>query len=159
MIKNERQCSTTKAQAAKLEAALARLTDESHDSGDQPVHPRLRKAQEEALKSQLVDLREELAEYQALRDGKRCVLALTSFSELPRALVKARIAAGITQRQLAKRLGLKEQQVQRYEATDYASASLARVAAVVEALGLEVREEILLPADAQPSETAVDAPA
>jgi hypothetical protein len=47
-------------------------------------------------------------------------------------------------------LGLKEQQIQHYEATEYASASLARVAAVIRALGLTVREEIVL-SQTQPS--------
>jgi len=39
------------------------------------------------------------------------------------------------QKSLARRLGLKEQQIQRYEASEYASASLARVLSVVEVLG------------------------
>ena len=36
------------------------------------------------------------------------------------------------QKSLAGRLGLKEQQIQRFEASEYASASLARVRCVVE---------------------------
>lgn len=63
-------------------------------------------------------------------------------------LIKGRIAAGLTQRQLADRLGLKEQQMQRYEATDYASASLARVSEVIAALGIEVKEAVVPPARA-----------
>jgi ribosome-binding protein aMBF1 (putative translation factor) len=114
------------------------------------VHPQLQRAQEDALRSQIADLREQLAEYEALRGRKHKVLALESFEEFPRALVQARIAAGISQKELAKRLGLKEQQIQRYEATEYASASLARVAAVIRALGLTVREEIVL-SQTQPS--------
>ena len=39
------------------------------------------------------------------------------------------------QKSLAGRLGLKEQQIQRYEASEYASASLARVRSVAEVLG------------------------
>ena len=42
----------------------------------------------------------------------------------------------MTQRELGLALGLKEQQVQRYEASRYASASLSRVTAVGRALGL-----------------------
>ena len=38
--------------------------------------------------------------------------------------------------QAAERLGLQEQQIQRYEATDYASASLTRIKEVVSALGI-----------------------
>jgi ribosome-binding protein aMBF1 (putative translation factor) len=123
------------------------------------VHPQLQRAQEDALRSQIADLREQLAEYETLRARKRKVLALESFEEFPRALVKARIAAGISQKELAKRLGLKEQQIQRYEATEYASASLTRVTAVIRALGLTVREEIVLPRAQTPPEADGKGPA
>jgi ribosome-binding protein aMBF1 (putative translation factor) len=151
MIKNARQYQITKSQVAKLEHALTQLTATPKSGGS--VHPRLQRAQEDALRSQITDLREQLTEYEALRARKRKVLALESFEEFPRALVQARIATGISQKELAKRLGLKEQQIQRYEATEYASASLARVAAVIRALGLTVREEIVL-AQAQTSPKA-----
>jgi len=39
---------------------------------------------------------------------------------------------------------VKEQQVQKYEATDYTSASLARARAVIQALGVSVKEEVSL---------------
>jgi HTH-type transcriptional regulator/antitoxin HipB len=38
-------------------------------------------------------------------------------TELLVALIEARIAAGLTQKALADRLGVAEQQIQRYEAT------------------------------------------
>jgi transcriptional regulator with XRE-family HTH domain len=140
MIKNERQYRITKAQVTKFEHALAQ------GGAGPPVHPLLRKAQEDALQSQLVDLRAELEAYEALRAVGPTVIELTSFEDLPRALIQARIATGISQKELAERLGLKEQQMQRYEATDYASASLTRVTEVVRALGLKVREGLILPA-------------
>jgi transcriptional regulator with XRE-family HTH domain len=59
-------------------------------------------------------------------------------------LIRARIARGLTQRDLAIKLGLKEQQIQRYEETDYASASLARINEVIRALDIEVKEEVIL---------------
>lgn len=65
-------------------------------------------------------------------------LILYSLSELPATLIKARIAAKLSQKALAERLGLKEQQIQRYEATEYASANLARVIEVSEMLGLKL---------------------
>ena len=142
MIKNERQYRITRAQAEKFERALAELLASPGTPG---VHPVLQKAQIEALRSQLGDLKAELEEYQALRSGKRRVLTLASFDDLPRALVQGRIAAGLSQHDLAAKLGIKEQQIQRYEASDYQSASLARVAAVVRALGLRVQEEVFLP--------------
>jgi transcriptional regulator with XRE-family HTH domain len=142
MIKNERQYRITKAQAAKLAHALEQLTS---SSGGTQGHPLLHKAQEDALRSQIADLHAQLEAYEALQSQQHAVLELASFEELPRALIQARIAAGISQKDLAERLGLKEQQVQRYEATEYASASVARVSEVIRALGIRMREEILLP--------------
>ena len=142
MIRNARQYRITHAQAMKLEQALAQVKARAAHS---TVHPRLLHAEQEALASQLADLREQLAAYDALRTRKRPVLRLKSFDEFPRALIQARIAMGLSQKDLAKRLGLKEQQIQRYEATDYAGASLARVSEVIRALGLKVHEKIILP--------------
>lgn len=50
-------------------------------------------------------------------------------------LVALRRASGLTQAELAERLGVKRQQVQRWEANSYASASLARVDRTAKALG------------------------
>ncbi len=143
MIKNERQYRITKAQATKLEQALEHLT--TGVVGGTQVHPLLHKAQEDALRSQIADLHSEIEEYEALQSQRHTVLELASFEEFPRALIQARIAAGISQKDLAERLGLKEQQVQRYEATEYASASMTRVSEIIRALGIRMREAILLP--------------
>lgn len=140
MIKNDRQYRITKAQAEEFEQALASL-----NAAPAPgLSPLIRKAQLDATRSQLDELNCELAEYDALVAGKQRVLELASLEELPRALIRARIASGLTQRDLAERLGVKEQQVQRYEATDYSAASLARINEVVVALGLTVREDVFL---------------
>ena len=143
MIKNKRQYCVTKAQADKFEHALAEFQQRPRGKG----HPLLRKAEEEALASQLADLKAELAEYDALRSGEQKHLSVTSFDDLPRTLIQARIAAGLSQKELARRLGLKEQQIQRYEATDYASAKLSRLRDVMQALGVQLRLESVLTAD------------
>jgi transcriptional regulator with XRE-family HTH domain len=109
------------------------------------VHPRIRQAQRDAIRSQIDELREELVAYEGLQAGHSKVLELSSLDELPAALIQARVAAGLTQRQLADRLGMKEQQLQRYEATDYAGASLERIREVVAALGVTMREDVFLP--------------
>ena len=99
----------------------------------------------ESLESELEILREQLAEYEALRSGRIAVLELDSLTALPDALIRARIAGGLTQKELATRLGLKEQQIQRYEATRYAGVSLERIQAVAEALGVKIHERVILP--------------
>ena len=124
MIKNERQYRITKAQAARFSAALNGLRQRS---GDEGIHPLIAKAQEDALSSQLSDLENELREYESLKAGDFQVDSLGVVADLPSILIKARIAQGLSQRDLAERVGLKEQQIQRYEATDYSSANLARI--------------------------------
>ena len=143
MIKNARQYKITKTQAKKFEQALANFAHVKER--DKITHPLLLKAQEDALDSQLKDLKAEILEYENLTRGKLQKFEIESIDELPRTLIAARIALGLGQRDLAERLGLKEQQIQRYEATDYASASLSRVIEVVNALNLKVHENIFFP--------------
>jgi len=54
--------------------------------------------------------------------------------------VRARIARGLSQTDLATQLNIKPQQVQRYEATNYMSASLARLIEVAAALDVKISE-------------------
>ncbi len=132
MIHNARQYRITKAQAAKFAEALKAF--DTRPAAHLGVHPKLVKAQCDALASQLESLNEEINEYERLRKSRRRQIDLAVVTDLPQALIRARIAAGISQRELALRLGLKEQQIQRYEATKYASASLSRVIEVAQAI-------------------------
>ena len=135
MIKNERQYRISRNQADRFSQTLDSLGRRSKESREE-THPLIAKAQEDALRSQLADLQEQLSEYESLKAGNFEFRHLNLLSELPTALIRARIARGLSQRDLAERLKLKEQQIQRYEATDYASASLARIKEVINALGV-----------------------
>ncbi len=81
-------------------------------------------------------------EYESLKAGNFEIEDLNLVAELPATLIKARISQGLSQRDLAERLSLKEQQIQRYEATDYASASLARIKEVESALRVEANTSV-----------------
>ncbi|MCY3660589.1 MAG: helix-turn-helix transcriptional regulator [Caldilineaceae bacterium] len=135
MIKNERQYRITKKQAACFLQTLELLRQQPAEAGI--VHPLVAQAREDALRSQLADLEEQLQEYEALKAGSFDLDALNGVAELPSILIKARIALGLRHKDLAERLGLKEQQIQRYEATDYATASLTRINEVANALRME----------------------
>ena len=132
MIKNERQYRIAKAQAAKFEEALKNFGTESRKN--RTTHPRLIEAQRAAIQSQLESLRNELAEYEDLESGNTPPPDLQYISVVPRDLIRARIAAGLSQKELAKRLGMPEQQIQRYEAKQYESVSLARISEVAKVL-------------------------
>lgn len=139
MIKNERQYRITRSQAQKFENAIRELEAGERQEG---VHPLLHQAQVNALRSQLQELQTDLSEYDALRAGGKSTYDFMHFEQIPSALIQTRIAQGLTQEELAERLGLQPQQIQRYESSDYQSASLSRVAEVVRALDLPVPEAL-----------------
>ena len=139
MITNERQYRITKAALKKFEKAIA-----AHELG-QPspdVHPRIYQAMGDALRSEADGLRDQLQGYERLRAGRVKQRTLRSLSELPKAIIEARIAARVTQKGLADRLGVAEQQVQRWEATEYAGVSVERMQQVADALGVTITEKV-----------------
>lgn len=133
MIKNERQYRITRAVTKGFETRLREL--DVHVAAEEPL---LRKAQTDAVTSQLEELSGQLEEYEALTSGEITSWHFSTLDELSDALIRARIASGLSQRDLAGQLGLKEQQIQRYEATDYEAASLARVLEIADTLGLRI---------------------
>jgi transcriptional regulator with XRE-family HTH domain/dephospho-CoA kinase len=135
MIKNERQYRITKSQAQKFDHAIYELEANEQQQG---LDPLLYQAQINALRSQLRDLQADLSQYDALREGGKPSYDFAQFEQIPSALIQSRIAQGLTQEELAQRLGLQPQQIQRYEANDYQSASLSRVADVIRALNLPI---------------------
>jgi transcriptional regulator with XRE-family HTH domain len=139
MITNERQHRITKAQIRRFEVALAHAVEEQPVAG---LHPRLHQAMIDGLRSQRDDLREEVGEYEALREGKIKRRVLRSLLDLPNVLIEARIVCRLTQKELGKRLGVAEQQVQRYEKTRYAGVSIERLQEVADALGINLKKTV-----------------
>lgn len=138
MITNERQYRITSAQLEKLKTAID--TFDIKASAERTKSKILVKAEIDALRSEFENLSVQLHEYETLKSGAVEILKASNLEELPSILIRARIAKGLSQRQLADALGLKEQQIQRYEAEEYASANLRRLADVARALGLNISE-------------------
>lgn len=139
MITNERQYRITKAQLKRFEDDIT-AHDARTPSAD--VDPRLQQAMRDALASEADELRAQLEHYEQLRDGTITGRDLDSLRDLPTALIEARIAANLTQRALADRLEVAEQQVQRWEATAYAGVGLERLQDVADALHTRIRENV-----------------
>ena len=140
MITNERQYKVTRTQAAKFEQAIKEFNELSLI--EQGLDPLLIRAQRDALVSQLEDLQKEINKYEDLKSRKVTQLFATDPSELGQKLIEARIAQGLSQRELANRLGMKEQQIQRYEQERYASASLARLTKIWAALEVKFQFDL-----------------
>jgi transcriptional regulator with XRE-family HTH domain len=136
MITNERQLQIARRDIERFEEVL---NGEMAEAG---VHPTILQAQRDAVEAQLKELRADVDGYLKLRSGKVREFTIDSLAELPRALINCRIASGMTQRELADRLSLKEQQIQRYETQNYSGASFARIADVADAVGIELPKEL-----------------
>ena len=138
MISNERQYKITKSQLRKLKEAAAEYDIDS--SVEQLGSEILAAAELEALKSEIDVLHNQMLEYEKLKSGKKITLKATGLAELARILIQARIVRNLSQRELAERVGLKEQQIQRYESEAYASASLRRLMEITKALQIDITE-------------------
>ena len=139
MITNGRQYRITKAEISKFEEAVAAARETDPSPG---VDPQIHMAMGDALASQLDELKEDVLQYENLRAGGIRQRVFRSLLELPQALIEARIVAHLSQRELAERLDLHEQQIQKYEATGYAGASLERIQEVADELGIEIEESV-----------------
>ncbi|WP_157220480.1 XRE family transcriptional regulator [Flavisphingomonas formosensis] len=135
MITNEKQYRSTRALIEKLTASASAL---SADRTDLPAV--LIEAQRAALKSQIDELEEDASFYDKLRSGQISAFSAESLHDLPDILIQARIARGMSQKDLGTFLGLKEQQIQRYEAERYRSASLDRLIEIADALSVRISE-------------------
>jgi HTH-type transcriptional regulator/antitoxin HigA len=96
----------------------------------------------DAIASEADELRSQLNHYEQLRNGEITGREISSLRELPSALIEARIAARLTQRELAARIGVAEQQIQRWEASQYSGVSLERLQSIADALGVNIHETI-----------------
>ena len=69
---------------------------------------------------------------------------VNSIVDIAVALIQARIARHWTQKQLAEKLDLPEQQIQRYESSRYKGVALERLQEIADALGVRVQEVVTL---------------
>ena len=138
MITNERQYRITKRQLSSLRKTLADFNPK--EIAERVGSDILAAAELNALRSEEASLSSQLREYELLRSGKITQLRASSLEELPSILIRARIAQGLSQRELAELVGVKEQQIQRYESDEYATASLHRLREIAEALRLSITE-------------------
>ena len=144
MIKNSKQLALTKKRIKGFSDTISKLKTEKPN-----FTPLLAKAQIDALAYQKDELVKQAEEYELLLTGNLAMFDVNSISDLPKALIMSRISMELTQKDLADRLGMKEQQIQRYENTEYGSASFKTLVSIVEALDLKITEDVFLPRESR----------
>lgn len=152
MIKTERQFVNARQAIRELEEALKKQIAESIPPG---VDPRLSEASLAGQRRVIARLRAEIDEYEALKAGDTSIIHARSLSELPRALIQTRIVRKLTQKALAEKLGVKEQQIQRWEQRDYENVGFECLLNVAEALEFDAHVVVRAPHQGRSSELAV----
>lgn len=92
----------------------------------------------DAITSQIAEIEADLSHYDQLKAGRVTSGKSFSLETLPSILIEARIAAGLSQEDLATALGLKLERLQRYEDSMYAGVSLGRLLKISKLLGIRV---------------------
>lgn len=92
------------------------------------------------IRSFHLQLEEEVASYERLRRGE--FEEIRNLRGLGHLLIALRIARGMTQRELAERLGVNESQVSRDERNEYRGITLERATRVLDALDAQLRTTV-----------------
>ena len=144
MIRNENEYQEA---VARLAEERARLDEHQTRLADTGLTDAQIKRVIDPIESFHLQLKEEVESYERLRRGEFEELDnLRGFGNL---LIGLRIARNISQRELAKRLGVHESQVSRDERNEYYGITLERAVKVLEALNVRLRTKVEL---ADPSE-------
>ncbi len=103
------------------------------------------------MESFYLQFKEEVESYERLKRGEFEELDnLRGFGHL---LIALRIAQGISQRELAKRLGVHESQVSRDERNEYFGITLERAVKILDALNVRLRTKV----EVEPSKELISA--
>ncbi|HEY9848534.1 MAG TPA: helix-turn-helix transcriptional regulator [Leptolyngbyaceae cyanobacterium] len=143
MIKNEKEYQYSQECARKFEYSIMALEQNEELKKKDPDEWQLSL---DVKQSHLIALQSEIAEYEKLincNKSQPIKIKIESLNKLPDALIKARIAARISQQELAQLLGIEEQRVKQYEDTDYQCASFVEILEVSTALGVEFETAVL----------------
>ena len=131
MIKNEKQYNSSKKRLAEFELSIA---------AKQPKV--LPNSKEEGAINSLIriknNVKEEIKQYESLKHKGIPLRRKVSLAQLPNILIEHKIAKGLTQKQYSAILGIKEQQLQRYEAENYSSVSFSRLLDYLEKANIKI---------------------
>lgn len=140
MITNQEQYELTQVHANNFVHALEKFNEYSMSQKD--LHPLHEKAVRDSLTSQLGDLRRELEEYESLTNASTSINEIESINELLIGLIKARIIAGISPRELSDKLGVDRTMFVRLEVDGYSEVEHNRQIEIAGILNVLLSEEI-----------------
>ena len=143
MIKNQHQYEYSQECARRFEYAIRALDQDESLKKQDPDGWQLSR---DVKQSHLMALQAEIGEYERLMNchqNQPIQIKVESLNKLPDALIKARIAAKMSQPELADILGIEAERVRQYEDSDYQCASFIEILEVSTVLGVEFETAVM----------------
>ena len=135
MIKTDSQRTRTLVQIDAFRAALTRT--EAAASGKRAA------ALRGSYDSMIRQLEDEVAEYDKLKTGKLSLPAIDRLDRIAPYIVKLRIAKGVSQAELAKRMGVGTRVISRHEEDEYQAVSIVRLQEILDAMGVKAKVRLV----------------
>ena len=129
MIKNDAQRARTLVQIEGFKKAITCLADEKSGRRSTAI-----RGSYEGMIRQLTD---EVGEYDRLKSGKLALPPVQRLDQIAPFIARIRIAKGISQTELARRLGVSKQVISRYEESDYQTVAVARLQEILDEIGIK----------------------
>ncbi len=80
-------------------------------------------------------LQDQIREYDELKRGELVIPEVERLDDVAPFITRIRIAKGISQTELGRRLGVSKQVISRYEDSDYQTVSMAKLQEILDAIG------------------------
>jgi len=129
MIKSDAQRDRTLAQIEGFRRALAKADEEKPGKRSAAIRG--------SYESMIRQLEDELREYDELKSGVLNLPQVERLSQIAPFIARIRIAKGVSQAELARRLGVSKQVISRYEESDYQTVAIARLEEILDAIGIK----------------------
>ncbi|MCP5116724.1 MAG: helix-turn-helix transcriptional regulator [bacterium] len=134
MIKSNAQRDRTLAQIEGFRRALAKVEQEKPGKRAAAIRG--------SYEGMIRQLEDEVLEYDKLRSGDLALPHIERLDEIAPFVAKLRIAKGVSQTELARRLGVSKQVISRYEENDYQTVAISRLQEILDAIG--IRTQVML---------------
>ena len=129
MIKSDAQRDRTLAQIGGFRKALAKAKAEMSGKRATTVSA--------SYESMIHQLEEEVREYEDLKRGELTLPNVERLDQIAPFIARIRIAKGVSQTELARRLGVSKQVISRYEESDYQTVGVAKLQEILDAIGIK----------------------
>ena len=129
MIKSDAQRERTVAQIEGFQQALAKAAQHKPDKRSAAIRG--------SYESMIRQLEDELGEYDRLKSGEVALPQAERLDQIAPFITRIRIAKGVSQTELARRLGVSKQVISRYEESEYQTVAISRLQAILGAIGIK----------------------